>query len=138
MFINFEKYIDYHIIEVNFNDESNLLLITLNNGYIFKLEACGECCSISYFHKYKKEIKDISFLIQKTIKNIKIVHLSEEEINEITIEENIKINDVWNEYVQPYVYEISFLNSNDNFKFMMLNYSNGYYSGWIEGTVIKN
>jgi len=35
-------------------------------------------------------------------------------------------------------YGKDFLNINETYKFLMLNYSNGYYNGWIEGSVIKN
>jgi|688.fasta_scaffold18022_2 hypothetical protein len=137
--INFSKYYNNYITKVNFDNNNEILLITINNGYIFKLEAIGDCCSISSFHKYKKEEKDITYLHNKIIKSINKIYLDEKERNEIIKEEELKINKfTFNDFVTPYVYEISFLNINETYKFLMLNYSNGYYNGWIEGSVIKN
>ena len=40
-------------------------------------------------------------------------------------------------YISPHLYEISFKNCENKFQFILLNYSNGYYDGWIEANVIE-
>lgn len=130
-------YIDYNIynnpiIDIYINNTEDILELK-TSLYTYQYKAIGDCCSFSKFKTYQK--KSFSFLKGKIIKTIK----------EINIPQNINIYELDNDYldeedflITPHLFEFSFKNSNDTFKFLMINYSNGYYDGWITSSLINN
>jgi len=107
------------------------IIMTENNT--FKFTAEGDCCSVSYFRFYKEKTFDI--LNGKVIKTIKEINLPDDyEIEEDLTENQFTLND----YITPHLYEITFKDDdNSKFEFLMYNYSNGYYDGWISSKVFK-
>ena len=124
--LNFNKY-NEPIINVEFIPDHNGLsseIIFFTKYNIFKLLARGDCCSTSHFKIFDDNFDVIIGNIIKTIKEIKLP-------------ENYIINrDDGNFILSPHLYEIYFKNSENTFKFLLYNYSNGYYNGYIETLII--
>jgi hypothetical protein len=124
MFIDFtnnNNTIDDVIIDdINNNEFSTFIIKTKSINYKFR--AIGECCSHSVFIEYK----DYRFnnLIGKIIKNIKTINIPGDHKEDF--------------YISPHLYEMHFQNTEETFKFMLINYSNGYYDGWMNITEIDN
>jgi len=115
MFIDFEKY-PFAITDVTFADEGfsgkyQYVSIDTDGGVRFKIKAFGDCCSVSVISEW--ENFKFNEIIGKTIESL----------------EQIKIPD--NFEVEP---DDDF---GSTFKFLMVNYSNGYYDGWIDVSVIE-
>jgi hypothetical protein len=129
-FIDFEKY-NAPITSVNYEmDESNEYKEFMISGtdYKFKFEAVGDCCSQSLFKQYNDETFDR--IIGKTIKSIKEIELPDDY--EVDDEPN------YQDYLAVHLYEMTFNEDNEKpFKFILNNYSNGYYDGWINASVIN-
>lgn len=123
MIIDFEKY-QYSIKEVLFDDNEPIIKLVLNKNLILKLIPVGDCCSVSILKKY--EDYDFQKLVDKTI--ISINHIEFPTDYKFTQEETIGFNDC----VSHHLYEIRFKDNDETFKFMLINYSNGYYDGWLE------
>jgi len=126
MFINFDKY-NSQITDVNLNSDNNELILNTNE-YKYYFEAVGDCCSCSIFRKYNNNFTD---LIGKIIK----------DINQIDLPDNYECEEDKDFYgsdtsISPHLYEITFKNSNDTFQFLLINYSNGYYDGWIQSSIM--
>lgn len=121
MFIKFNNYF-HPIISVDLNSSEDILLLK-TDLYTYRFEAIGDCCSTSMFKKFKNV--SFSSIVGKIIKGIK-------EINE---EEEYETEEEY-ESVSPHLYEMSFKNSDETFKFYLINYSNGYYDGWINSSVV--
>jgi len=126
MFINFDKY-NSQITDVNLNSNNNELILKTDK-YKYYFEAVGDCCSCSIFRKYNNNFTD---LIGKIIKSI----------DEINLPDNYHCKEDThfyggNAYINPHLYEMTFKNSNDTFQFLLINYSNGYYDGWIQSTIL--
>lgn len=119
MFINFKKY-NLPIKEVDDEDAEYLRFKT--SSYTYQFRAIGECCSNSIFETYK----DIPFssVIGKIIKNVKEIDVEYDE-------------DTENEFdvKKTHLYQMTFKNSDETFKFLLVNYSNGYYNGWITSSI---
>jgi hypothetical protein len=121
MFIQFSSY-NHPISSVDLNDTNDILLLK-TNLYTYRFVAIGDCCSVSQFKKFKDV--EFSSVIGKIIKGVKEIH------EEFEYDEND--ND---ECITPHLYEMSFKNSEETFKFLMVNYSNGFYDGWINSSVV--
>jgi hypothetical protein len=108
------------IDDIDNNEFSTFIIKTKSIDYKFR--AIGDCCSHSVFIEYK----DYKFnnLIGKIIKNIKNIHIPEDYKKDF--------------YISPHLYEMYFKNTEETFKFMLINYSNGYYDGWMSITEIYN
>lgn len=120
----FIKYKDYNLPIENVELINEFTLHLKTSLYTYQYIACGDCCSTSIIQTYN----DIpfSFLIGKIIKGVKEIH--DFEYNS---------DDTDDRYVEtPHLYQISFKNSNEIFEFIMINYSNGYYDGWLRSNVI--
>lgn len=122
-FIEFEKYTT-PIIAVSYkinNNKEYSEFILIGNDYKFKFTAIGDCCSRNFFKQYKNET--LESLIGKTIKIIKQIEIPydyEEELSDTDL------------YLTTHLYEIRFINDQHKpLKFILNNYSNGYYDGWI-------
>jgi hypothetical protein len=131
MTINFKLYknpIKSIELKSKYNDENefNELVFITDNDVKFILTACGDCCSVSLFSKYKQDFSELNGKIIKTIKEIELP----DDYN-YNHEEFYSFNDV----ITPHLYEITFTNSKNSFKFIMNNYSNGFYDGWIDSSV---
>jgi hypothetical protein len=124
MIVDFEKY-QYSIKEVIFDDNEPIIKLVLNENLILKLIPIGDCCSVSILEKY--EDYDFQKLIDKTITSIKCIEFPDDY--KFTEEKNII---GFNDCVSHHLYEIRFKDSDETFKFMLINYSNGYYDGWLE------
>ena len=130
MFVDFSlnnNCIDEIIIEDKDNNEFSSFIIktkTIN----YKFRAIGDCCSYSVFKEYKDN--NFTNLIGKIIKNIKIIDIPEDYDLEINYDDDT--------YISPHLYEMHFQNTEETFKFMLINYSNGYYDGWIDITETDN
>lgn len=129
-YIDFEKY-DAPITGIHYEmDESNEYkeFMIIGNDYKFKFEAVGDCCSLSLFKQYNDELFDS--IIGKTIKSIKEIELPDDY--EVDDEPN------YQEFLSVHLYEMKFKGDNEQpFKFILNNYSNGYYDGWIQSSVIN-
>ena len=124
MFVDFSKY-NNEITEVKFNDDDDCdedCLVLQTSIYKIVLKVYGDCCSCS---KIKKP-DDFTVLIGKVIKKIKEINFPEEFEYDTESEDEIK----------AHLYEITFKNSEDKFQFMMVNYSNGYYDGWLTTDIV--
>jgi hypothetical protein len=129
MFIDYKLY-NKPIESYELNDELDILQFK-TSSYKYQYQAEGDCCSCSKFFKYKQ---DFSFVIGKTIKSVK----------EIDIPEDFKISDVENDFdeyydddiVVPFLFEMKFKDTDETFQFAMLHYSNGYYAGWMTGSIV--
>lgn len=133
-FVDFKK-CNEEVLQVYYKQEEDgefpeFIVMTENNK--FKFTAEGDCCSVSYFRFYDQNTFDI--LNGKVIKSIKEIDLPDDyEIKEDLTENQFTLNYC----ITPHLYEISFKNDNSTFKFLMYNYSNGYYDGWISSKVFK-
>lgn len=121
MFIQFNNY-NHPIISVDLNSNQNILLLK-TSLYTYRFEALGDCCSVSLFKKFK-DVK-FSSVVGKIIKSVKEI---KEEFDYDTDEDS--------DVVTPHLYEMKFKNSDETFKFLMVNYSNGFYDGWINSSVV--
>ena len=124
MSIQFSKY-NHPIVSVELNTNENILLLK-TSLYSYRFEALGDCCSSSQFEKFKEV--DFSSVIGKIIKGIKEINGDDFEYDNDDDDDSC--------YTTPHLYEMSFKNSDETFKFLMVNYSNGYYDGWINSSVI--
>lgn len=123
MFINYK---DYHLpIESIELIENDTILLLKTSLYTYKYVAYGDCCSTSIIKIYDKPF---SFLIGKVIKGLKAINNFEYTEND---------EDYDDRYItKPHLYEMTFKNSNEKFEFLLINYSNGYYDGWIMSQVV--
>ncbi len=128
-------FIDYKnnnkpIESFDLNDELDILHFK-TASYKYEYRAEGDCCSCSKFYKYNQ---DFSFVIGKIIKSVK----------EIEFPDDFKISDVDNDFdeydadiiIVPSLFEMKFKNTDETFKFVMLHYSNGYYTGWMTSSLV--
>ena len=131
MYIDFNKHqspIKELIFDNNDNDNVSYgeIIIVLSNDTKIKFIAVGDCCSSSYIEKY--EDYDFQNLIGKIITNVKEIELPDDyEYKEESS----------NDYcITPHLYEIQFKDNEEIFKFLLVNFSNGYYDGWLENEII--
>jgi hypothetical protein len=124
MYINYKDY-NNPIESIEFNEDDTIILLK-TSSYTYKFEAFGDCCSNSRFEQYNDN--NFSSIIGKIIKSVK-------EINTNDIQEIIN-DDLSYDIATPHLYQIKFKNSNDIFEFLMINYSNGYYDGWMTTDVV--
>ncbi len=133
MFIDFEKY-PFAITDVTFADEGfsgkyQYVSIDTDGGAKFKIEAFGDCCSVSVISEW--ENFKFSEIIGKTI----------ESLEQVKIPDNFEVEPdddllCFGNCATPHLYEFLFTDGS-TFKFIMVNYSNGYYDGWIDVSVIE-
>ena len=130
--IDFKK-LDYEISHIEMNDDVDIIIIHLNNTHFkYKLLAEGDCCSRSKFMNYKDY--DFSKLSGKIIKGIKEINYPDDDNPNDDDDEN---DDDELNYVNTFhLYEMRFKNSDELFKFQMVNHSNGYYDGWMNTSII--
>jgi hypothetical protein len=59
-------------------------------------------------------------------------------LSQIKIPDNFEVepDDDFDDCATPHLYEFLFTDGT-TFKFLMVNYSNGYYDGWINVTVVE-
>ena len=132
--VDFEKY-QNSVINVEFvknayeNDDYFTSIKIHTSKNVFILNAIGDCCSVSYIKPYKKF--NFNNIIGKVIISIQEVLDEEVSSSEETDEENCDECRILH-----HIYEIKFKDDDESFKFVLLNYSNGYYDGWIEFEVI--
>jgi hypothetical protein len=124
MFIQYSNY-NHPILSIEMNENENILILK-TSLYSYKYEAVGDCCSASAFKKFKNN--DFTFLIGKIIKGIKEINLDDTKYESDTDDDLYVIT--------PHLYQMTFKNSDEIFKFMMVNYSNGFYDGWINSYII--
>jgi hypothetical protein len=122
MFIQFSSY-NHPIVSVELNKNEDILLFK-TTLYTYRFEALGDCCSVSQFKKF--EDIDFSSVVGKIIKGVK-------EINDDDFEYD---TDSEEDCTTPHLYQMTFKDSDETFKFLMVNYSNGYYDGWINSSVV--
>jgi len=123
MFIQYASY-NHSVSSVELNENEDILLLK-TSLYTYRYVANGDCCSISIF---KVVDKPFSSIVGKIIKSIKEIHDFEykEEVDE----------DDNPDCITPHMYEMSFKDSDEIFKFLMVNYSNGYYDGWMSSYIV--
>ena len=134
--VDFKKF-NYEISHIEFNDDTDddKIIIHLNNApFKYKLLAEGDCCSHSNFEIYKDY--DFSQLSGKIIKGIKEIDYPDDENPNDENPNDENPNDLFNDYSIFHLYEIRFKNSNQFFKFQMVNHSNGYYDGWMNISIM--
>jgi hypothetical protein len=122
MFVDFNKY-NNEIIAVNLNEYDDVLVMQ-TSLYKITLTAQGECCSRSKVKQFKNN--DFNELIGKKIRRIKEINFPDD----FTYEEESRY------CISPHLYEIAFKNSNKTFQFMLINYSNGYYDGYLTTEIV--
>jgi len=134
MFVDFSKFnLPIELITMN---EDNDILILKTSSYSYQIKAEGDCCSHSVFKTYK----DIPFssLQGKIIKNIKEITNEIEDDDDFNSDTETDGEDglPYNDCRSPHLYRMTFKNSEEPFKFAIVNYSNGYYDGWITTSVV--
>ena len=122
MFINYDSH-NHSITSVELSGNDNILLFK-TSLYTYKYMAIGDCCSVSVFKTF--EDKPFSSVVGKIIKGIK----------EITSDDFDYETDDDGDCITPHLYQMTFKNSDETFKFLMVNYSNGYYDGWISSYIV--
>jgi hypothetical protein len=137
MLIDFKKN-DTPITEVIILDEVNEEItefrefILKTQDFDYKFTAVGDCCSVSNFFKY--EDYDYNSLIGKKIIGFKEIDIPDDyDLKKLNIDE-----DEDDSTVSPHLYEMSFKDTEDTFKFILVNFSNGYYEGWVEVSETDN
>lgn len=132
MFIQFEKY-PFKIVSVEFPDKCNendneyqRIIFDTDGDVKIQMDAIGDCCSTSVFVQW--ESHDFKNIIGKTIKTMNEIEVP----SDYEVEEDVS----GDYYASPHLYEFIFTDDSV-FKFLMINYSNGYYDGWIEFTILK-
>ena len=132
MYIDFEKF-PFKITNVNFDEDSifddyhSIINIETNGNKNFKLIAVGDCCSCSVFRIW--ENYRLERLIGKTISSIREIDVPDDfEFEEIDSDDDLCLAE--------HLYEFKFTDSDETFKLLLVNYSNGYYDGWMKGEVI--
>lgn len=129
--IDFKK-LDYVISHIDINDDADIIIIHLHDApFKYKLMANGDCCSNSMFKKYKDY--DFTQLTGKIIKKIKTINIPDDyHDSDVDNDDSYVMNDV----ATPHLFEIRFKNSDELFQFQMINYSNGYYDGWMSSSIV--
>jgi hypothetical protein len=122
MFINYDSH-NHLITSVELNGNDNILLFK-TSLYTYKYMAIGDCYTISVFKTF--EDKPFSSVVGKIIKGIK-------EIS--TDDFDYESNDD-GECRSPHLYQMTFKNSDETFKFLLVNYSNNYYDGYINSYIV--
>ena len=124
MFINYNSH-NHTITSVELSGNDNILLFK-TSLYTYKYMAIGDCCSVSVFKTF--EDKPFSSVVGKIIKGIK--EISSDDFDYETDDDD------GGDCKSPHLYEMTFKNSDETFKFLMVNYSNGYYDGWINSYIV--
>ena len=122
MFINYDSH-NHSITSVELSGNDNILLFK-TSLYTYKYMAIGDCCSVSVFKTF--EDKPFSSVVGKISKGIK----------EITSDDFDYETDDDGDCITPHLYQMTFKNSDETFKFLMVNYSNGYYDGYINSYIV--
>jgi hypothetical protein len=123
MFINYDSH-NHLITSVELTGNNNILLFK-TSLYTYKYMAIGDCCSLSIFKTF--EDKPFSSVVGKIIKGIK----------EISIDDfDYESDDDGDECRSPHLYQMTFKNSDETFKFLLVNYSNNYYDGYINSYIV--
>ncbi len=126
--INFKQF-DYVISHVEMNDREDIIIIHLFDApFKYKLTAEGDCCSRSIFKKYNDY--DFRQLSGKIIKKIKTINIPADYVD------SDEDDDVFNDVATTHLFEIRFKDSDELFQFKMVNYSNGYYDGWMTSSIV--
>jgi len=137
MFVDFSKnnsLINNIIIEPNYiNDDKTEFtrFIIETNDYNYRIDAIGECCSLSFFTQY--ENYEFSSIIGKNI-----IAINNYDIPDDYIIDEEKYKDCFSDAVSVHLYEMIFKDTTETFKFLLINLSNGFYDGWIDITEIIN
>lgn len=106
--------------------------IVKTDDYDYKFTAVGDCCSTSHFFKY--ENYDYTYLIGKKIIGFKEIVIPDD----YDLKKHGIKNDDFDFMASPHLYEMKFKDTEDTFKFMLINFSNGYYDGWIDVSETDN
>ena len=124
MFIDYKKY-NLPIVSVDINDRSDTILFK-TGLYTYKFLGYGDCCSFSEF----KTFEDVPFssVVGKIIKGVK----------ELRLDDDFKCDDddMGDTCASPHLFQMTFKDSDETFKFLMVNYSNGYYDGWMTSEIV--
>ena len=134
MYIDFKKY-PFVITNVKFNEDKNKIyddcyqefIIETDGNKNFKFIAIGDCCSYSVFKVW--EDYDFNKLIGRVIVSMKASKFPDD------FEPEGEDDDDY--YASYHLYEMKFVDSDEVFKFMLINYSNGYYDGWINAEIVN-
>lgn len=133
MFIDFEKYA-HTITNVSFDDEYNdeyqTITLETDGGISFKFTAVGDCCSTSIFRQF--EDYKFTSLIGKTIELLTSI-----EVPDYYIDKYSETDEESDLYASYHMYQFNFVNSDEIFQFLLINFSNGYYDGWMDSQVIE-
>jgi len=126
MFIDFKKYnLPVEVVELSEHDD---YLLLKTSSYTYQFRANGDCCSHSKFKTYLDA--PFSSLIGKIIKGVKEIYEFDDEFDsDADTEDGYDVE-------KPHLFQMTFKNSDETFKFLMVNYSNGYYDGWITSSVV--
>ncbi len=133
MFIDFERYpfkitsVSFDASEDWFDNYPSILKLETDGGKAIVLKAVGDCCSCSVFRIW--ENYNIEKMVGKTLISFKEIDIPDNFV----LENNDEDDDL---YLTDHLYEFAFSDSDETFKIMLVNYSNGYYDGWIAGEVV--
>lgn len=135
MFVDFSKY-PFAITAVTFdedekmkyNEEYQRLWIETEGNNKFQIDAIGDCCSCSVIIQWEDyRFEKIIGKIIKSIDEISVPDYFDVEIDDEDMDDYVAI---------PHLYEFTFTDDS-TFKFLLVNYSNGYYDGWLEMKVLN-
>lgn len=109
----------------NYKEADSFTLFNKNNS--FKFIAVGDCCSRSVFTPFKGSV--FTSLIDETIIKLEEIEFPED----YNCSEDIEDYSEYDEELctKTHLYQFILKNKSEPFKFMLVNYSNGYYDGWI-------
>jgi len=131
MFIEFEKY-PFKVTGISidpknhYDDYTMVIDLKTDGNKDFRLIAVGDCCSTSVFREYEEH--KFEEIVGKVIKSITNIDFNDD------FHDNFE-EDEFGLYLTPHLLEITF-SDDSKFKFMLVNYSNGYYDGWLELSLI--
>jgi hypothetical protein len=123
MFINYDSH-NHLITSVELTGNNNILLFK-TSLYTYKYMAIGDCYTISVFKTF--EDKPFSSVVGKIIKGIKDISSYDFDYEAYKDGECEKDD----ECKSFHLYEMTFKNSDETFKFLLVNYSNGYINSYI-------
>lgn len=115
------------------NDDYKDSIIIKTDLKIYKITAVGDCCSNSVIKEYKNYKFNNFIGIGKIIEKIEEINIDDDDDDFKDDQDDLEQG----YFVSPHLYKMSFKDCDDVFLFKLINYSNGYYDGWIEITEEK-
>lgn len=115
--------------EITIKDEIDVIALHTTNG-IFWIRVCGDCCSISWMQL----IDNFKEIVGQTF--VSITNDGIEYENDQNIRQQCSVSDDNGNYHRISKYYLN--TTTKSYAFYLINFSNGYYSGYLDTTYVKN